>query len=72
MVDSAQADGKKQTRAIRDDYKLEGTLGKGSFATVRKARDRVTGESVAVKIISKQKLSEEDKLALRNEIDILR
>lgn len=69
MVDTND---KVSTKAIRDDYKLENVLGKGSFATVRKARDRVTGESVAVKIISKGKLSAEDKIALQNEIDILR
>jgi calcium/calmodulin-dependent protein kinase I len=56
---------------ITDFYKLEGDLGSGSFATVKRATNKRTGEKVAIKIISKQQLSEEDKLGLQNEIDIL-
>ena len=59
-------------RQIRDDYKLDAVLGKGSFGTVRKARNKVTGENVAVKVISKRKMTEEDKLSLKNEIEILK
>lgn len=47
-------------------------LGKGSFATVRKGKHRASGERVAVKIISKRKLSEEDKVQLQNEIEIMK
>ena len=49
---------------ITDFYKLEGDLGSGSFATVKRATNKRTGEKVAIKIISKQQLSEEDKLGL--------
>lgn len=58
-------------KSITDFYKLEGDLGQGSFATVKRATNKRTGERVAIKIISKQQLSEEDKLGLQNEIDIL-
>lgn len=58
-------------RSITDYYKLECDLGQGSFATVKRATNKRTGEKVAIKIISKVQLSEEDKLGLQNEIDIL-
>jgi len=58
-------------RSITDFYKLEGDLGQGSFATVKRATNKRTGEKVAIKIITKQQLSEEDKIGLQNEIDIL-
>ena len=58
-------------RSITDFYRLEGDLGQGSFATVKRATNRRTGEKVAIKIISKSQLNEEDKIGLQNEIDIL-
>jgi len=58
-------------RLITEYYKLEGDLGQGSFATVKRATNKTSGEKVAIKIISKQQLSEDDKLGLQNEIDIL-
>jgi calcium/calmodulin-dependent protein kinase I len=59
-------------RNIKETYKIEGTLGKGSFATVKKAKNRATGERFAVKVLSKKKMSEEDKIAMQTEIDILK
>ena len=59
-------------RNIKDTYKIEATLGKGSFATVKKAKNRATGERFAVKVLSKKKMSEEDKKAMENEIEILK
>mgnify|MGYP006114861495 FL=1 len=59
-------------RNIKETYKIEGTIGKGSFATVKKAKNRATGERFAVKVLSKKKMSEEDKLAMQTEIDILK
>ena len=47
-------------RNIKDDYKIEATIGKGSFATVKKAKFRATGERFAVKVLSKKKMSAED------------
>ena len=59
-------------RNIKDHYKIEATLGKGSFATVKRAKNRVTGERYAVKVMSKKKMSEEDKAATDVEISILK
>ena len=61
-----------QYRDIKATYKIERTIGKGTFATVKQCKNRVTGERFAVKVLSKKKMSEEDKLGLINEIDILK
>ena len=47
-------------RNIKETYKIETTLGKGSFATVKRAKKRDTGERFAVKVLSKRKMSDED------------
>lgn len=59
-------------RNIKETYKIESTLGKGSFATVKKAKHRASGERFAVKVLSKKKMNEEDKLAMQTEIEILK
>jgi serine/threonine protein kinase len=51
-------------RNIKETYKIEATLGKGSFATVKKAKNRATGERFAVKVVSKKKMTAEDKASL--------
>lgn len=63
---------KANYRNIKEVYKIESTLGKGSFATVKKAKHRETGVRYAVKVISKSKISDEEKLAVQMEIDILK
>ena len=59
-------------RNIKETYKIEGTIGKGSFATVKKAKFRETGERFAVKVLSKKKMSDEDKISMLAEIEILK
>ena len=59
-------------RNIKDVYKIENTIGKGSSATVKKAKNRETGERFAVKVLSKRKMSKQDMERLRTEIDILK
>ncbi|CDW88495.1 protein kinase domain containing protein [Stylonychia lemnae] len=56
---------------ISDYYKIEEELGRGSFAIVRSAINKKTGEKVAIKIIDRQSLEEEDEIALQTEVDIL-
>jgi calcium/calmodulin-dependent protein kinase I len=56
---------------VTDVYKFEAELGQGSFAKVYRAWHRSSGQKVAIKIIKKEELSDEDKMALQNEIDIL-
>lgn len=59
-------------RNIKETYKIEATIGKGSFATVKKAKHRASGERFAVKVLSKKKMSDEDKAAMSTEIEILK
>ena len=51
-------------RDIKKEYKIEMTLGKGSFATVKRCKNRATGQRYAVKVLSKKKMSEEDKISM--------
>ena len=59
-------------RNIKELYKIQRTIGKGSFATVRKAKNRQTNEYVAVKVLSKRKMAQEDIESLKNEIEIMK
>jgi len=51
-------------RNIKEFYKIEQTLGKGNFATVKRCKNRATGERFAVKVMSKKKMTEEDKASI--------
>ena len=59
-------------RNIKETYKIERTIGRGSFATVKQAKNRQTGERFAVKVLSKKKMTEEDRQSLTQEIEILK
>mmetsp|Transcript_6791 Transcript_6791/g.14531 ORF Transcript_6791/g.14531 Transcript_6791/m.14531 type:complete len:365 (+) Transcript_6791:34-1128(+) len=59
--------GKKFNKA----YMLARELGSGAFSIVKLGVNKSTGENVAVKIVSKKKLSDEDLTALHCEIKIL-
>lgn len=56
---------------IVDYYKFEEELGAGSFAVVKSAVNKKTGEVVAVKIIDRKEMQEDDEVALQSEIEIL-
>ena len=59
-------------RNIKDFYKIQCSIGKGNYATVKKAKNRSTGEPVAVKILTKKNMTDEDKVAIQTEIDVLK
>ena len=63
---------KENYRNIKETYKIESTLGRGTFATVKKAKNRATGERFAVKVLAKRRMSDEDKINLLTEIEILK
>jgi len=46
-------------------------IGTGSFATVRKGKNRATKERVAIKILSKRKMTPVDVDATGKEIEIM-
>ena len=60
-----------KNESISDFYKLEGELGRGSFAVVYKGVHKETGERVAIKVFDKSSLDEDDEIALQSEVDIL-
>lgn len=53
-------------------YRVEKTLGEGAFSVVKECSHRQTRKHVAVKVVTKAKLSREDDLALKDEISILK
>lgn len=57
-----------------NNYKLTQKLGKGSFASVYKAVDERTGETVAIKVISIERIGNDQRLHqnLMSEIDIMK
>jgi len=54
---------------LNDDYIVEAMLGDGAFSVVHRARRKSDGEEVAVKIIKKRKVSQQD---LEREVEIWR
>ena len=57
---------------IRDVYKIKEQLGRGAFAHVRKTKNRNTGQYYAVKVYSKNSMSDSDKEIMITEIEILK
>lgn len=53
-------------------YKLGKELGAGAFSVVKEGSHKQSGESFAIKIVTKDKLSEEDEIALKDEIGVLK
>lgn len=61
-----------QAKTFDSVYKRGKTLGEGAFSVVIEASDKSTGESYAVKVVTKSKLTKEDEIALKDEIQVLR
>lgn len=59
-------------RDIYDYYEIFNVIGKGHFGEVRQAVDRKTKEYVAIKIIEKEKLQQEEIECIRMEAEILK
>jgi serine/threonine protein kinase len=59
------------TSGINKFYDVHETLGSGSFAVVKRATNKKTGEEVAVKIIDKKVVGSDVQDSLQTEIDIL-
>ena len=57
---------------IKDHYDLGEDLGNGKFGAVRLGIHKKTGEKVAVKIISKEKMDNKDLELVNSEIDIMK
>uniref|UniRef100_A0A7E4VJZ0 non-specific serine/threonine protein kinase n=1 Tax=Panagrellus redivivus TaxID=6233 RepID=A0A7E4VJZ0_PANRE len=53
-------------------YEVEGTIGRGNFAVVKAAKHRVTRTDVAIKIVDKRRLDEENLTKVYREIEVLK
>ncbi|CAO1633652.1 unnamed protein product [Parajaminaea phylloscopi] len=58
--------------ATKSNYILEDCLGRGAHGAVYRARDRLTGELVAVKQVDLDSLEEGDVQAMTSEVELLR
>jgi len=65
-------DGSSTGKHFNEVYKLGKQLGEGAFSVVKEGQNRETRESFAIKIVTKAKLSKEDEVALKDEIDVLK
>mmetsp|Transcript_29921 Transcript_29921/g.88966 ORF Transcript_29921/g.88966 Transcript_29921/m.88966 type:complete len:519 (-) Transcript_29921:688-2244(-) len=64
----AKVDGEKFNQA----YKLGKSLGEGAFSVVKEGTHKKAGSVFAIKVVTKSKLTEEDAVALKDEISILK
>lgn len=69
--DEVTGPGQLSSKKFHKTYMLARELGSGAFSVVKLGINKTTGESVAVKIVPKKKLSEEDLQSLSMEIQIL-
>lgn len=58
-------------RTFDSEYKRGKTLGEGAFSVVIEATKKGSAESFAVKVVTKSKLTKEDEIALKDEIQVL-
>lgn len=67
----ADIENSKSGKTFEQLYKLGKQLGEGAFSQVKEGSHRQSGESFAIKIVTKSKLSKEDEVALKDEILVL-
>lgn len=57
---------------IFDSYILKEDIANGKFGLIKKAINKKTNEEVAVKVLQKENLSEEDKVLIYSEIEVMK
>lgn len=62
----------RKTQPIPFDNTSPLQLGEGAFSVVKEGSHKQTGDAYAIKIVTKAKLTKEDEIALKDEIDILK
>ena len=70
-ADPASVEGLSATNKFLDVYKLGKELGSGAFSVVKEGTHKKSGQSFAIKIVTKAKLTDEDEAALNDEISVL-
>lgn len=58
-------------KSFGEVYKIGDKLGEGAFSVVKKGSHRQTHKVYAIKVVTKSKLTKEDEIALKDEIEIL-
>mmetsp|Transcript_14275 Transcript_14275/g.32438 ORF Transcript_14275/g.32438 Transcript_14275/m.32438 type:complete len:345 (-) Transcript_14275:118-1152(-) len=69
---SSSAGASSSSKKFSEVYKIGKELGSGAFSVVKEGTKKSSGDSFAIKIVTKSKLSEEDELALKDEIAVLK
>lgn len=69
---SAPLEGSSSNKSFTDLYKLGKQLGEGAFSVVKDGVHKQSGNSFAIKIVTKAKLTQEDEDALKDEIAVLK
>jgi serine/threonine protein kinase len=67
-----KAEDPRSGKRFGDVYKMGKELGSGAFSIVKSGQHKQTGESFAIKIVTKSKLTQEDETALKDEIAVLK
>ncbi len=57
---------------LEDKYEVGREIGRGGFSVVKKGKNKVTGEDVAIKCINKKTLKKEELQLLSREINIMK
>lgn len=60
------------TEKLEDKYEVGKEIGRGGFSIVKKGKNKITGEDVAVKCINKKTLKKEELQLLSREINIMK
>ena len=61
----------KSVESLHQKYQVGDSIGYGSFATVRRGRNRETRETVAIKIIHKERMRAGAEADIVNEVELL-
>lgn len=59
-------------KGFNELYRLGKNLGEGAFSVVKEGSHKQSGHSYAIKIVTKSKLTQEDEVALQDEIGVLK
>ena len=61
----------KTVEKMKETYKVKEVIGQGAFASVRLAIHRETKMNVAIKVLHKKRMSEDDLVGFQNEVAFL-
>jgi len=71
LADGGKIEDSSSGKRFTELYKMGKELGSGAFSVVKEGSHKRSGESFAIKCVTKAKLTEEDEIALKDEISVL-